>query len=376
MAVACGGAQVAPPRHCTEGDRQQIDCSSEVSYQGIDAHGSLSALGSIQTSGQFHDVAIRRVNDNVAQYIAAQTRLCRDYDACAIDANTYHSESAKTRDLLLGATDLAGKVARAHSDTEQLHLFDKLYTSIVPETQRAEELTFQMAVEAQLPPWAGGGVLNIAPLQPLPTNSHVAFAFRSSSDAYLYIFQINASGDVVALFPDERIGTSNPLRAGVMTRVPAQGQSFRLNEKDLGTERVYVVASRRDVGILKAAVARINSQQVSQVGQDTMLAKLATVKPAGDSDCHGTGTRGLELDTAPAAPEPGKCTRTRGLVLETADGSVSTNKPSLSARTAPGDDTIVKVFPFTHVTEPAYEQARQAFQSPQGVRERDMFGGD
>src|SRR6516225_4508745 len=94
---ACGSPLVAGPRsqHCPEGDRVQVDCSSEVSYQGVDAHGNLSALGAFQAAGQFQEVAIRRVDENIAQYIAAQTRLCRDYNACAIDPATYRSESAK-----------------------------------------------------------------------------------------------------------------------------------------------------------------------------------------------------------------------------------------------------------------------------------------
>jgi hypothetical protein len=371
----CGGPQIGHPQHCAEGDRVQVDCTSEVSYQGVDAHGNLSALGAFQASGQFQEVAIRRVNENIAQYIAAQTRLCRDYNSCAIDAATYRSESNKTRDKLLAASDLAGKLGGTTSDSEQTHLLDKLYSSVVPQAERTEELTFQMAVVAELPPSSGGGTFNVAPSQPLPTNSRVAFAFQTSSDAHLYIFQVNASGEVTVLFPDPRIGTSNPLRGGTATRVPSQGQTFRLNDKDIGVEKVYIVASRKPVTSLDSVAAKVNSGQVTQVGQDPLLAQLASVKPAGEADCQGTRTRGLELEGPPSQPGTAKCTRTRGLVLDAGDGA-GTDKPSLSARTAPGDDTIVKVFPFTHVAEPQYAQAKQGFQSQQGARTRGIIVDD
>jgi hypothetical protein len=375
LASSCASAQSAHPQRCPEGERVMLDCSSEVSYQGIDTHGDISALSALHASGRYQDVAIRRVNDNVARYVAAQTRLCRDYNACVIDSSAYRAEAAKTRDLLLEATELAAKVADAKSDAEQNHLLDRMYTSVVPDDQRLEELSFQMALEAQLPPSAGGGTLNVAPGQPLPTGSRVAFTFRTSRDAYLYIFQINNGGEVTVLFPDRRIGTTNPIAAATLTRVPSQGQSFRLNDKDLGAESVYLVASRRAVANLDSAVARVTSGQVSQVNQDSMLANLATIRPSGEGKCQGARARSLELE-GQAAADASTCTRTRGLVLDAADGSISTGKPSISTRTSPGDDTIVKVFPFSHVTEEGFRQAQQVYASPQGTRQRGVIVED
>jgi len=371
VVAACGGAQHAP-QHCAEGDRVQLDCTSEVSYQGIDAEGKVSALGPFSASGKYQDLAIRRVNDNVARYVAAQTRLCRDYNACVVDPPSYRAEASKVRQLLLDATELATQAVAAKSAPEQDHVFDRLYTSVVPDDQRVEELTFQMALEAQLPPSASGVFTNVAPSQPLPTNSKVAFTFRTSKDAYLYIFQINAAGEVTVLFPDKRIGTSNPISGGTLTRVPSQGQTFRLNDKDLGVENVYIVASRHAIASLDSSVARVTSGQVSQVGQDAMLANLATVKPATESGCDAK-TRGLDLEVAPASPASTTCTRTRGLVLDVADGSAGADKPSIRARTSPGDDTIIKVFPFRHVTEADYQSAQQRYQSPEeGPRSRGI----
>lgn len=376
VASACGGAQANHPQHCPDGDRPPLDCASEVSYQGVDAQGSISALGAVQTSGKFQETAIRRVNDNVARYVAAQTRLCRDYNACVVDAQTYRAEASKTRDLLLGASELAAKLAASKDDPQQNHLLDKIYTSVVPEAQRSEELSFQMALEAQLPQSAGSQMLNVAPGQPLPTGTRVAFTFRTSRDAYLYIFQINAAGEVTVLFPDKRIGTSNPISGGVLTRVPSNGQAFRLNDKDLGIENVYVVASRREIGSLDSVVGRVTSGQVSKIGQDSLLANLASVKPASDGGCQGTKTRGLELEGAPSGASAAACTRTRGLVLDVADGSGGTDKPSIQAKTAPGDDTIIKVFPFAHVTEAAYPAAQQSYAGSDGVKTRGIIVED
>jgi hypothetical protein len=116
----------------------------------------------------------------------------------------------------------------------------------------------------------------------------------------------------------------------------------------------------------------VTSGEVSQVGQDSLLASLATVRPAADGACQGAKTRGLELEGGAAAP-PSTCTRTRGLVLDAADGSAGTDRPSIRARTAPGDNTIIKVFPFKHVTEDDYRSATQQFQSPDGARQRGII---
>jgi hypothetical protein len=201
----------------------------------------------------------------------------------------------------------------------------------------------------------------------------VAFSFKTSRDAHLYIFQINAAGQPTVLFPDARIGTANPIPGGTLTRVPGQGQFFRLNDQDVGNENVYIVASRQAIASMDGLVAKVTSGQVSQVAQDSLLANLATVKPAGDAECQGTKTRGLELEGPPAAGTG--CTKTRGLTLETADGA-SADKPSITARTAPGDNTIVKVFPFQHVTEAAYAQAHQQYQSPEGAKKRGIIIDD
>jgi Domain of unknown function (DUF4384) len=372
---ACGGSlsQVGKTVSCPDGPHLVLDCSSEVSYQGIDTRGNISALGTFQASGRFQDVAIRRVNDSVARYISAQTRLCRDYNGCALDRAAYQAEAKKTRDLLLSAAEIAEKLKTEQTSPEQMHTLDQLYTHVVPDDQRVEELTFQMALDARLPESAGSGALNVAPGQPIPTNSRLAFSFKTSRDAHLYIFQINAAHQPTVLFPDARIGTSNPIPAGTVTHVPAQGQFFRLNDQDVGSENVYIVASRQAIASMDSLVAKVTSGQVSQVSQDSLLANLATVRPAGDGECQGTNTRGLELEGPPAAGTG--CTKTRGLTLETADGA-STDKPSITARTAPGDSTIVKVFPFTHVTEAAYAQARQQYQSPDGARQRGLVGSD
>jgi hypothetical protein len=192
-----------------------------------------------------------------------------------------------------------------------------------------------------------------------------------SKTANVYMFQTSPSGKVSVLFPDVRIGTRNPLPAGATVRIPPPGQSFKVNEKDVGTENVFFVVSAKPIDNLAAALEKVKGGQVTSVKDDRLLARLAAVEPRAPSaapakrtvtpaDCGAT--RGLSL--AEAEPQP--CDRTtRGLdltaqttrAIDVPSAGGGATQPSMVVRTDPGDDVIVQVFSFQHVTEAAYKKA-------------------
>jgi hypothetical protein len=108
---------------------------------------------------------------------------------------------------------------------------------------------------------------------------------------------------------------------------------------------------------------------VTKLGQDQLLQAVAAVAPPEASS--GCKTRALELSDSPAprpfgaadanAAAPG-CARTRALMLDDGgdeglaplSGGVP---PSMQMRTQPGDDLIVTVFAFEHLTKAAYSGA-------------------
>src|SRR5688572_29001407 len=88
FAPGCNGTGGSPPpgetRMCKGEERVMLDCSSEVSYQGMSGEAGVSVMNIASAQGKFAENAIRRVNDQVEQYVAAQTRSCREYNACMV----------------------------------------------------------------------------------------------------------------------------------------------------------------------------------------------------------------------------------------------------------------------------------------------------
>jgi Domain of unknown function (DUF4384) len=362
LAAACAGGRGASDPGtvvCSVGGtRPRIDCASEVKYEGVATSGGANVLNLGGASAKYEEVALRRINEHVERYVASQSRLCREYNACVIDAPAYHAEAKALRERLVGVGPAAAKIAGS-SEGERKRLLSQLYVATVPPDARPEEFEVTLSVEAELPPdlaparAAGRGPFLVRPNEPLPTDATLAFTFETSSEAYLYVFQSSAKTGVTLLFPDDRLGTRNPLPARAPKRVPDGAQRFRVNEKDVGAERVYVVASRRPLDDLQAAVARVRAGRVSEIAGDPALGKFASLD-AGRSDCRA---RALEL----ASAEPAECSRSRGLVLDDPEGAA---RASMTVRTDPGDDVIVKFFPFDHVTKERYRDARERFAAP------------
>jgi hypothetical protein len=369
VAAACGGKGAADQgsANCAGVARPRIDCESEIKYDGINTSGGANVLNLGSASAKYEDVAIRRIDEHVEKYIATQSRLCRDYNACVIDAAAYHDEEKTLRDQVMEIVPTAAKVAASTSESERTRLLSQLYVSAVPSADRPESIEFKMSVDGELPADLASikpGSFILKPNEPLPTDARVSFTFEVSSDAYLYIFQNSPKSGITVLFPDDRLGTRNPLPAGSTKRIPDGAQRFRVNDKDVGTEKVYVVVSHTPVGSMQAALAKVSAGQITDVGQVPTLSTLAAVAP-GQSSCK---TRALELEGPPAG-----CSKSRGLVLD--DPEAPTARASMTVRTDPGDNMIVKVFPFEHVTKDKYRAAYDSFnaQTPEGKKTRGII---
>ena len=355
LASGCGGApRAGDSLMCDGASRVVLDCSSEIAYQGVKADGSVSVLNLDAAKGKFEDAAIRKVNDGLAGYVTAQTRLCREYNACVLSKEQYNAEAKRTRDIFQAASQGAQAFAVATSGAEKDRVLSSLYESVVPEAQRPEALAIRFSLDAELPASVGGGQTFLKPGAPLPTRARVAFGFWASKSAHLYVFQTTQSGAVKVLFPDPRIGTSNPIAAASAVTVPSGGRRFALNGEDLGSETVYLAASVKPLANLDAALQKVASGQVASLSGDRVLSQFSTVNAGkAPEDCQ---TRGFDLEPASGTPCP-----TRGLDLE-GDDAAKTDS-SLSAKTSPGDDVIVKAFTFAHVTEEDYPAAMQRYRA-------------
>lgn len=355
LVTGCSGApKVGDSLMCDGASRVILDCSSEIAYQGVKADGTVSVLNLGSAKAKYEDAAIRKVNDGLAGYVTTQTRLCREYNACVLSKQEYTAEAKKTREIFEAATHGAQAFSVATSSAEKDRVLARLYESVVPEAERPEALAIRFSLDAELPASVGGGQTFLKPGAPLPTKARVAFGFWASKSANLYVFQTTQSGAVKVLFPDPRIGTSNPIAAATAVTVPSGGRRFALNNEDLGSETVYLAASVKPLANLDAALQKVAGGQIAALSGDKVLSGFTTVNAGkAPADCQ---TRSFDLEPASGTPCP-----TRGLDLEGDDPTKGDS--SLAAKTSPGDDVIVKAFTFTHVTEEEYPAAMQRYKA-------------
>ncbi|MFO0755428.1 MAG: DUF4384 domain-containing protein [Byssovorax sp.] len=285
--------------------------------------------------------AIERIRAQLDKVARDEAELCGGAGSEA-DRAAKKAAIEERRESLIA---LIKALETASSAGKRKRALDALYRDAVPVAERPEEITFRFGVSAELP--GGGGEIDIAPGTELPTDTRVRFRVEVSQRSNVYIFQKAPNGAITVLFPEPRIGTKNPLEGGVLTEIPPNGQRFRLNDKDIGTENVYLVVSRAPLPSLDAALTRVKDGSISTVGQNDLLKALATVSPGAPP--AGCATRALELDAPQASSTSGECRRSRGLVLDDPGDRPEGKGRQMEVRTDAGDDLIVKVFPFRHV---------------------------
>ena len=110
------------------------------------------------------------------------------------------------------------------------------------------------------------------------TREFLRFEVLPSEEAYLYVFNVDSSGAMYALYPSTEAGydQENPFPGGRTHLLPPPSggtrRDFRMDET-LGEERFYVVASRGPCAPLEDALGRMR-----QVGKEDSPAELARVE--------------------------------------------------------------------------------------------------
>ena len=311
-------------------------CELEFSVETQRIESSVNWLG-VGVSASTEKKALQQLSDSTKNYLLQSKKLCEAYNGFAISQSSYERESAVLRARLAGIPEQYASVNNATSDEDRREQLGRSYGSIVPADERVE-LSLDFAVLAKRP-----GGANEAPLAqnaPLPTDSRVRFLVRTSARSHVYIFQQAPDGKINVLFPDARLSLANPVSPGQVITIPPGGASYRVNDKDIGLEKVYVTTSLAAVQSLAVAAA----QAKDGAADPNALAMLTAVQTDSPSS-GGCKTRALELD--PGAPVA-TCVRSRGLELAPAPAGTTGSEYSFSARTEAADGTIVKVFAFNH----------------------------
>ena len=81
----------------------------------------------------------------------------------------------------------------------------------------------------------------------LQSGDHYKIVFTPDKDCYVYIFQVDSSGQIFQLFPMEsfqgvRVDNFNPVKQGKAYILPSPDKAFVLDQKK-GIERIYFIAS-------------------------------------------------------------------------------------------------------------------------------------
>ena len=331
--AACGGpAKSATGGVCDGKERPQLDCSSEFSYDATNMQGGFSALGIGALDAKTEVKALHEIDTETQQYIVQSRRLCDEYNKCLINPETYSLRAENMRRRMAKLPELYEGLKNAADPQAQRTALSQAYHDLVPDESRTE-LKLNLAIVARLP-----GQSDAAPVvegAKLPSGSRVSFSVQLSRAAHVYLFQKSPNGSFNVLFPDPRISVSNPVPAGQELRIPQGGASFKLDDKDIGTERVYIVASLAPIASLAQAVSGLQSGAAPAA---PVVAVTQLSKPA---DCPKTRALNFENDAPPAG-----CTRERGLSF--AEDAAPSQPSSVTARTEAGDSVIARAFSFEH----------------------------
>ncbi len=322
--LACGGVQGN-----SKAPESKLSCSYPIDYQPGKFEGGVSVLGFGSASAKSEVTALRQIDKATEQYMAQWKSLCDEYNGGVIDRETYGTRSENLRRRLAKVPELYDGVKNAAGDPERRKLLASGYEALVPDGERLE-LSLEFAVLASN---AASPARAVMAGEKLRTGTRVNFVVSTSKPAHVYLFQKGPDGRLDVLFPNPNITIKNPVSAKGGVQVPPAPAAFVLNDKDIGVERVYIVASLSPLTDLEATLAR--ATEASSAGALASLNKL-------DQPSDNCKARSFDFDPG-AAPPP--CVRPRGFDYAPGAGAPAA---SMRARTEAADSVIAQVFAFEH----------------------------
>ena len=265
----------------------RADCDTDIDYntRRLEARVDVAKYGTaaLDTGKE----AIREVDQNAERFMNRWKTVCKDYKNGALTREEYRDESNRIRTKMEELEQLAMLLENAGTEQEFAEVLRQAHAAVVPAESRAD-VSVEVQFMAKRP---GEQQFTVAPPgATLATGASVYMNLSLSSVAYVYMYQIDANGQVSPLFPHSGMTVQNPLPAGQPVQIPPGG-SFTLNDKDLGIEDVHIVSSAKPIPALENSLAQAGT------GQGNVDAKTL--------QCN---TRGLEY-----RPD---CPRSRGLVYE------------------------------------------------------------
>jgi hypothetical protein len=175
--------------------------------------------------------------------------------------------------------------------------------TITSKTELENALTVRMQLRAR----RGRKTFDVAPDETLQSNDYVELRVVVNVKAYVYVVQLLPGGNSNLLFPDAGDIMFVP---GVSTRIPFASNDWYQLDDDLGTETIYVVASREPIAEI-AETLRDEIRAISDIATATPIVQPTplTVQQA----TPGPGARLSKVPPRSARPRRMLTMANRGL---------------------------------------------------------------
>lgn len=349
--AACPGpsAPAGGERDCPDGPHVIRSCETEFDYDALKGDVNIDVAGVFGVNGGVATEAIRKVDVHLQDYVAKHKRACEDYNTCILTTDEFRARTEALDAQMTGLRLAYEAMGRAKSADEAMRILQEFYRTSLPPSARTEDVTFRLGVYATLP---DGRKTVVQPGSDVPTGSQMHFTVQTSQDAHIYMFQVTPDGMLHVLYPEPRIGTSNPLRGKTTKRIPDSNQSFTVTDDTEGLEKVFFVVSRTVVPEVEQALVKARSQEGVRVSDDPILANIASVVPSTSAEQQRcprllslTGNGGGETGSS-------SCKKPRSLQLSQGSGTSQSSGPepvSMAVSNELGDDLIVEVFTFNQI---------------------------
>lgn len=136
-----------------------------------------------------------------------------------------------------------------------------------------------------------GRVRALEPGGVLTSDDNYAISFRASGPAYIYIFQVDSSGQVFRLFPNPTYSPEhNPVRPGLTHWLPPRDHWLFLDQT-VGRECIYLIFSCRPDRELEELHQRLNNAVGQTAKDDAGRRLLAAIKTRGPAPMTRPGRR-------------------------------------------------------------------------------------
>ena len=126
----------------------------------------------------------------------------------------------------------------------------------------------------------------------LTAKDHYVVEFQTTTDLFVYIFQLDATGSITTLFPNSKFsGVPNPISANTKRRIPSEGRWFYLDE-NAGQEEVILIAAKTPLEDPESLCRQMSSGWVQVMAGWTTSTALADYA---ESNVQMRGLGGIEF---------------------------------------------------------------------------------